>query len=320
MNTVIACLAGPGRVAVAVLAAVLLTGADAAASSNLPPSEASTPKQFYNEGTRRFEDGKLREAEAALQTAVASNEERLQPSALYNLAHVRFKQGAEVLKQSPDGQQSRGRAEAASGAADQAIQRAEAALREETVEAMLRAYLEGRGARKELKAAAEAVKQALEAHGAVLTRWQRASGDFKSAHELRPTFADAQTNGALVDRHIAELIDRQQMMMMCMGGCGMKLEQLKALLKKLKGKLPEGSCPGGEEDDEEDGKNGQKEPKEQEGPGREREADKGRPRALTFEEAYLLLDSFKFDLHRKLPMRGMGDEEKDVPMPKGRDW
>ena len=69
--------------------------------------------------------------------------------------------------------------------------------------------MQGKGARKELKAAMAAVKKAMEAHGAVLSRWRRASGDFKSAHELRSSFEDARLNAQVVDRCIAALVDKE---------------------------------------------------------------------------------------------------------------
>ena len=56
--------------------------------------------EFYNDGTAKLRDGKLRDAESALQIAVASQREEVQPPALYNLGQVRFKQGMEVLKDS----------------------------------------------------------------------------------------------------------------------------------------------------------------------------------------------------------------------------
>ena len=82
-------------------------------------------------------------------------------------------------------------------------------------QAIVDAYLQGRGSRKDLKAAIEAVKQAMESYGTVLTKWQRASGDFKSALEVwNPADADARTNAAAgMDRRIALLVDQLQMMM-----------------------------------------------------------------------------------------------------------
>ncbi|HWH70424.1 MAG TPA: hypothetical protein VNT26_13640, partial [Candidatus Sulfotelmatobacter sp.] len=65
------------------------------------PAPPTTPRDFFNAGTQKLRDGKLREAEAFLESALASQSERLQPPALYNLGHTRFKQGVEELKKGP---------------------------------------------------------------------------------------------------------------------------------------------------------------------------------------------------------------------------
>ncbi len=262
----------------------------------------------------------MREAETSLQTAVAGDDERVQPPALYNLGAVRFTQGQEALKQAPEGHAVQARSDAALGLADQAINVARTALAGEDLGAVVRAYLLGRGARRDLKAATEAVKKALTAHGAVLSKWQRASGDFKSAFELQPGLDDARFNADVVDRHIAALVDQQQMMMMAMQGMGEKRQELNGLLKKLKGRVPGGTLPKapGDDDEDEDDDGDQKPPPKPEAGQQEKEAKAGHEMALTPEEAMRLLESLKLDANRKLPM---GDQETAPPRDlKRRDW
>lgn len=279
---------------------------------------AKSPRDHYNEGTARFREGKLREAEYALQTAVASNHERVQPRALYNLGHVRFQQGAEALKESMKAEAAKARSDAASATADQAIAAADAALASGEVEAITRAYLQGRGARRELKAALAAVKKAMEAHAAVLLRWQRASGDFKSAHELQPALDDARHNAEVVNRHIAALVDKQEMMRQCMQCLGGKRQQLKEKMDQCKKKMPDGALKQDEGDEEEDEEDEDQQPKEPKPGQREQEQRDGKQMALTWEEAMRLLESLKLDSNRKLPM---GDRELANPKDrKGRDW
>src|SRR2546430_7852029 len=62
------------------------------------PAPPSSPRDFFNAGTQKLRDGKLREAEAFLETALTSQNERFQPPSLYNLGHVRFGQGVQELK------------------------------------------------------------------------------------------------------------------------------------------------------------------------------------------------------------------------------
>jgi tetratricopeptide (TPR) repeat protein len=288
-----------------------------ARAAELEPRAPETPRDFYNNGTRKFKEGKLRDAESMLQAAVAANDEKVQPPALYNLGHVRFKQGLEALKDSMSGGAAKSRGDAASDLASQAIQAADEALRREEVAAITRAYLQGRGARKELKAAMEAVRKALEAHGAVLSRWQRASGDFKSAHEIQPSFADAKANAEVVDRQIAALVDQREMMMMAMQCMGGKRQELKDRMQQLKKRMPDGQKMEDEgEDDEED--DDQKPPKEPSRGQQEKESKEGKEMAMTWEEAMRLLESLKLDANRKLPM---GDQETAKPKDRrGKDW
>ena len=293
-------------------------------STNAPPvptPPTRTPREFFNAGTRQLQAGKWREAETALQTAAPADNAVVQPGALYNLGHVRYEQGADILKKAPDGDSTRLRADAAADLGQSAIRAADAALASDQVDALVRAYLQGRGARKELKAAAEAVKKALTAYAGVLSRWQRSSGDFKSAHEMQPALTNAQFNAEVVDRRIAALVDQQQMMMQSGQCAGDKMDDLKKKLDQLKGKIPDGMLPKGsqgDDDEEEDDGDKPREPKKEDGPGQERPAKRGLEIQITEEDALRLLESFQLDGNRKLPMGG-NEQGKPVDR-KGRDW
>src|SRR5260370_5394991 len=149
-------------------------------SPTTEPPLPTTPREAFNAGRLRLRAGKLREAEALLETSMASQNERLQPPALYNLGLVRFGQGAEDLKKGPPARPTAKRAQAAASQGEDAVRQADQALAGNELEKLVAAYLRGRGARKELKAATEAVRQAVDAHRAALGRWQRSSGDFRS--------------------------------------------------------------------------------------------------------------------------------------------
>ena len=185
-------------------------------------SPPATPREFFNAGTRQLQAGKLREAEASLESALASQNQRLQPPALYNLGLVRFGQGVEELKKGPAAKPTAARGQAAIQQADAAIRQAEEALAGNDVEKMVAAYMRGRGARKELKAATEAVRRALQVHGAALTKWERSSGDFKSTLELNSADADARHNAEVLDRCIAKLVDSVRELQQSANGMGDK--------------------------------------------------------------------------------------------------
>ncbi|MDB6122315.1 MAG: hypothetical protein JWQ71_1308 [Pedosphaera sp.] len=307
-----------GRLAVGIILAIATSASGALMESDTTLASA---RQLYNEGTQKFREGKLREAEASLQSAVASQNDTVQIAALYNLGHVRFRAGLEELKAGPNGKNAEALGNQAYEMGGGAIRAADEALAGEDIKAMVAAYQRGRGARKELKAASEAVKLAMASHGNVLTKWQRATGDFKSAYELHPSDTDAKINADVVDRNIAKLVDEQKMMMKCQSNMGKEREELKQKMKALKGKIPadmgEKLKGGDEEDDEEDDSKTPKEPKpgEKEGPSKDGKEDK---KSLTPDEAVRLLGMLRLDGNRKLSM-GMTDTATPKDR-KGRDW
>ena len=223
------------------------THAPAAASEPAPV----TPREFFNAGTRQLRAGKLREAETFLETALASQVETFQPPALYNLGLVRFGQGVEELKKGPAGKPAAGRAQATNQQADDAIRQADDALAGNDVQKMVAAYQRGRGARKELKAATEAVRRAMEVYGTVLTRWERASGDFKSAVELNPPTPTPGTTPTWWTAHCEARGQPARNAAVC-SAPGDKSQQLGEKLKELKGRIPAPIMPPGAGDDEEE--------------------------------------------------------------------
>jgi len=263
------------------------------------PPPPSTPREEFNAGTHKLRDGKLQEAESLLETALASQDQRLQPPALYNLGHVRFAQGIEQLKKTGPAGQAAGAGQRAAQQADQAIALADQALAGDDLEKLTAAYIRGRGVRKELKAVAEAVRRALEVHRVALAKWERAEGDFKSDLELNPTDADAQHDAEVVDRSIAKLVDSIREMQQTCSACCSKCDKLGQKLKQLKGRIPASNMPpgaAGDEDEDNDSPPGPS-PDKQEAASRD-----GEEMRLTPEQAGWLLEGFKLDTDRRLPM------------------
>ena len=286
------------------------------AASNPQPALPNSPREFFNAGTRELRDGKLREAEASLECALASQDSQLQPPALYNLGHVRFGLGLDELKKGPAAGPTRNRGTAAMHGVDEAVRDAEAAIASDDVQKMLASYLRGRGARRELKAATEAVRRALQSQGSALGKWQRSSGDFKSAVEMNPKDSDAQYNADTMDRYIAKLIDSLREMQELAAAMGSKGEELKEKLKQLKGRIPAPDMPPGEagdDDEDQDVPNGQ-----QQGQKEVTTKPHGEEMTLSPEQAGWLLNGFKLDSEHRLPM---GQEDTAKPKDKsGRTW
>ncbi len=297
---------------VSLLAALALA---ASAPSNPEPILPQTPREFFNAGTRELRTGKLREAEASLETAVASQNSRLQPPGLYNLGHVRFRLGLEDLKKGPSAGPTASRGRAAAKAAEEASRDADDALAGDDIQKLVASYIRGRGARRELKAATKAVRQAMESHGAALAKWERSSGDFKSTVELMGKDADAQQNADTVDRFIAKLVDSIRELQQAAAAMGSKGDELKEKLKQMKGKIPAPDMPpgaAGDDDDDEEMPNGQQQG-QKEGTGKQ-----GEEMSLSPEQAGWLLNGFKLDSEHRLPM---GQESTAQPKQRsGRTW
>lgn len=286
-----------------------------------PEPTPVTSRDFFNAGTRRLHAGKFREAEAFLQTALAMQDAKLQPPALYNLGHVRFAQGAEELKKSLEARPTARRGRAAAERAAQAIEAASDALAGNDVQTMVAAYLQGRGARRELKAATAAVRRALEIHGSALRKWQRSLDDFRGAAELNPADTNAQRNAEIVERAIAKLVDSIQEMQQAAMAMEAQRGELGNKLKELQGKIPAPLMPPGaageEEEEEEEGEEGDKPPElragQEEGPSKD-----GQEISISPEEAGWLLEGFRLEGGRRLPM---GPGEQGQPRDRNRpNW
>jgi tetratricopeptide (TPR) repeat protein len=265
-----------------------------------PPAPPATPRAVYNAGTQKLLEGKLREAEPLLESALASQQASLQPPVLYNLGHVRFAQGLEDLHKTPPAAATLAAGQTTARQADEALHSAARALAGDDVQAMVEAYLRGHGRRREVKTALEAVRAALASHRATLGKWQRAAGDFRSAVELNRTQADAQFNADVVDRWIARLVDTLRELQQLANALGDQQRELADKLKQLKGRIPAQDLPpgaAGDQDDEEDDRPMGPRPGQIEGPGRE-----GEQLTLSPEQAGWLLEGFRLDVERRLPM------------------
>jgi hypothetical protein len=281
-----------------------------------PPPVSETSRELYNAGTQKLRAGKLSEAESLLQASVSKQNERVQPAALYNLGQVRFGQGTEELKKQPSANATVRRGRAAVDAGANAIQQAESALAGDDVQKMVAAYIAGRGVRKEIRAATEAVQRAMEAHGKTLLKWRRSLSDFKSAAELNPADSNSVRNAEVVEQAIARLVDSLREMQMMAMSLGSSQSKLNPLLQQLKGRIPAPMAPPGApgDEDEDEGLPPDSLRGLQEAP-----TEGGKEIKLTIspEEAGQLLNSIQPD-GKLLPM-GQGDTGKPKDRPR-RTW
>ncbi|HYG24649.1 MAG TPA: hypothetical protein VEH04_17880 [Verrucomicrobiae bacterium] len=281
-----------------------------------------TPREQFNRATRDLHAGKLGDAESLLVKVLESQKEKFQAPALFNLGHTRFAQGQEHLKKSEDGRASAAQGRSAAERANAAAARARDVLAGNDLQQMVEAYMNGRGARRELKAAMEGVRRALDLHGAALRKWHRALKDFRSAAELNPDNADARRNAEVIEREIAKLVDSIREMQQAANQMAQSRQGLQEQMKQLGGRIPDSMMPPGargEDEEEEDGENGRENPPKPEPGQHEKPGRMGDEIELSPEQAGWMLEAFQGDSDRRLPM-GPGDTADPKNRNKGRDW
>jgi len=315
----------PGGVAFAAIAAVIFAlfcalapGFPARAGDGTNAVAPVTARDFYNTGVRLLAAKNFAEAERMFEAALAAQDDGLQPRALYNVGHTRFASGLERLKKGPDAQKVAAQGRAALEAGDQAIRQSEAALAQAQLDRMIAAYIEGRGARHQLREAEKAVSAALETYGKTLEQWLRAADDFKSAAELHPGDTNAAYNAEIVERGLAKLVDSVRKMQQMMGMMGQKKQDLGKLLSKLKGSIPAADAPPGPAGEDGDDDQGMK--PEDLADKKENAAKQGEQMQapLSPDQAGQMLDGLSLDGTRRLQMSDKeGTPTKDR---KGRNW
>jgi Ca-activated chloride channel family protein len=290
------------------------------AAPKFPPPK--TPREFFNSGTRLLAAKKYADAETAFKSTLTSQVDSLRTPALFNLGCTRYLQGLADLEKTADEKQIVRNIQSAETRARDAVMSAEAAMAANDTDQMVAAYLRGRGARKEIKAVREQVKQTMETYGKTLERWRRAQNDFRGAVELNPSDADAAENVKRVEEAIAELIDRirklMEAIMAKMGGPKPKFDDM---MQQLKGKIPEDKMPPGApgDEEEEDGGIRLEELRDRmESPGKEGEE---RELPLSREQAEQMLEGFKMDGTKRLPMTPDPNGKPGKPFEKKlKDW
>ena len=305
----------------ALLAAGLLLLPASLRAADTGDAPAPSPRELFNQGTKKLQAKNLREAEAALDAAAGSNDESVQAPALYNLGWVRFRAGEELLKGAPKPGDLGKQVNPALQFAQNAIHTADAALNKDDLNDILNAYQAGRLNSQNLRQIQAGVKNAQDTTAKVMARWLRAWGDFKSAAELHPHYAPAEANAAIVDQNLQVLKQQQEQLAALQQALGAMRQQLKDRLKALKQKMP-GNTPGegnpgkGGDDGEDD--DGGTQPKDRQGDGSENpDQNAGQGMALSADEAMQLLSSLHSDLDRKISATDTPSEPKKRS---GRIW
>ena len=272
-------------------------------------------RRSFNQAANLLKNGKFRETETLLESVVAAQREKWQPPALYNLGHARFAEGLEELQKTEQAGPLAARGSATAMKGEEAASDAADALQGNNLRRLVNSYTQGRGALRDLRSSIKAVTQALKFHAAALNRWERASSDWKGAFEMDAANRDAKHNAEVADRHIARLIDSIRQLQQALQAMQGSRENLKQMMGKLKGRIPEENMPpGAAGDDDEDEEGGDMPPSgQQEAPNLE-----GEERPISPEEAGWILEGFKTGEDRRLPMGQ--DQQQPRPQNRARSW
>ena len=273
----------------------------------------SSPRDLFNLGTTELRAGHWREAETALEAAVNSNDEAVQPLALYNLGQVRFRAGQASLKGTPTATELEAKSEHAIQSADSATKAVNAALAGEEYQAAMSAYRSGTATLMSLKKTLDAIKGSADTCASVLLRWKRADDDFQSALELRASYEQARTNAGILDQHLADLTGERWRIREIQEAVTTARDELQKRLDALKRRLPPEDTQGqqGQNDETKDPSQSSK-PEEQDTKG-----DQGKEMVLTPAEAMRLLSSLHLDLSRQY---SAGNLPNDAGKNAGRNW
>jgi tetratricopeptide (TPR) repeat protein len=301
----------------AVLALACSAFADFQTNTIAPAVQPVNARDFYNAGTELLAAKKFTEAEQMYLSALTAQDERVQPPALYNLGQARFADGLAALKKGPSAQSTDAQGSAADAEAGSAIQQGQAALAENDMSKLIAAYMAGRGARRDVRLAEEAIRQAMQTYGETLRKWQQADDDFKSAAELNPTDANAARNAKIVEQYIARLVDTLRQMQMMGGKLGDKHKKLNELLRQIGGRIPKPNMPPGAPGDKDQDQDGEIRPEDlrglEETPNR---TDNPIGAALSRDEAAQILNGIPLDTAQRLIM----NEHPAGPHASGRNW
>ena len=287
------------------------------------PALASQPgaRELFNEGVSRLGKGELRDAEMALRKAAGADVETVQPLALYNLGHVRFRQGEETLKGEGNRQQLLDSSAAAVAVAEEAIRSGGKALESDAVQEIIAAYMEARAARKELRFSRDETSRTMGLIGSALERWRRSVGDFHSALELDAANADAKINAAVVERKIEELLKFKKQMEEKSEQVAEEREKIKEMMKKMRGKIPKEMQRESDEEEDDDDEEEKKDPQV----GEKQQQRIGSDREVSPDMARWLKETMKrrtMSLGTKQEGEGFKptEEQRKPQQRKGRDW
>ena len=230
-----------------VLVAAVLAAGSRLFAAEAPEAEPKSPREFFNSGTKALAEKKYADAEKWFKEVLLAQNEKVRPAALFNLGHVRFEDGKETLKKEQAGAAAAmERSKVISDVTDKVLQEGNEALAGNNIRRMVNAYKAGNGVLKELRQAHEAVHKAVEVFGGTLLKWQRSADDFRGSGELYSIDTRAMKNAAIVEQHIAKLVDSLREKQEMDKKMVVQRKKMQEMMEKLKQKIPKKDRPPSE--------------------------------------------------------------------------
>lgn len=285
----------------------------AATAATAPPP---APWEMYNRGLQKMRSNDLVEAESELINAAKSNEPSVQPLAVYNLGHVRFLAGKDILSGQGNRQQIIGNADAAFAVAGEALRSAKSALLDETdLRGLVEAYNEAKEARKGLRGPRDETSRATSLVGSALVQWRKSADGFSSAFELDPANEDAKYNAGVMQKYIDELIQFNKKLQQQSEQISEQRKELGKAMKELRGKIPKEMQRESDQEEDEDDDDEEQEQKKDQKPGQQQQQRLGTGREIDRDMMEMLKE--------RITPRTMSPDGEKPGRPQrrpGRDW
>ena len=293
-------------------------------------------RELHNRGTRRLAEGDLAGAEEALRASLGRDADALRPPALHNLGHVRFGKGKLGLGGKTAGDVTelsiaRSYLEAAdadiSDMQDQIelLDRAKAAGREPDYVPATSALGGGIETYRTIKKLIPKEEAMVAKRNGVVATWTRALGDFRGAHELDATDAQALANAETIEELLRALRRETSALAETIEAQRKKLEELRDVIRELVKRIPDDKLPqnaeGEEADDEDFLPPERRKPKSTS--GSDKQGKEGEEQKMTEQEARGSLEGLKNEFGRKMPagqQNGAGGSGGQPPAKKGKDY
>ncbi len=317
------------------LAIIFLTAAVFAQNKNAPDLAKMDARELHNLGTKLLAAGDVAGAEEALRASLAKDVDPLRPGALHNLGHVRFRKGSATFGGKVAGDITeltiaRSYLEAAdadiSDMKDQIelLDKAKAEKREPDYVPATSALGGGIETYRTIKKLIPKEEAMVVKRNGVVAVWTRSVNDFRGAHELDQTDAQARSNAEAIEELLRALKRETTALEETIEAQRKKQEELRDVIRELMKRIPDDKLPqsaqGDDEDDDDLMPEDRKKPKSG---GGQKKSKEGEEKKMTEQEARGSLEGLKNEFGRKMPAGQKGANGAAPGKPadkKGKDY